>query len=147
MIKCLRELQIPSIKLHIADFLEHHLLDLVAVLLVHVMAGLLRLVGTDQPLLGVAQGLDGFLLALVTDLPGLLLAVLGVAVLLGLLGASLHLELADLLRLEVAVLLLNWEGEDVRELLTVPVHVSLAYLHLDLPWDIVAILSGFPCPC
>merc|ERR1711875_99965 len=99
MIKCLRELQIPSIKLHIADFLAHHLLDLVAVLLVLIIAGLLRLVGADKPLLGVAQWLDGFLLALVADLPGLLLAVLGVAVLLGFLGASLHLQLADLLRL------------------------------------------------
>merc|ERR1712201_67364 len=141
MIKCLRELQIPSIKLHIADFLEHHLLDLVAVLLVHVIAGLLRLVGADQPLLGVAQRLNGFLLALVTDLPGLLLAVLGVAILLGLLGASLHLKLTDLLRLEMTVLLLNWEGEDVGELLAVPVHVSLANLDLDLSGDVVTILS------
>merc|ERR1712201_2049 len=141
MIKCLRELQIPSIKLHVANFLEHHLLDLVAVLLVHVIAGLLRLVGADQPLLGVAQRLNGFLLALVTDLPGLLLAVLGVAILLGLLGASLHLKLTDLLRLEMTVLLLNWEGEDVGELLAVPVHVSLANLDLDLSGDVVTILS------
>ena len=103
-----------------------------AVLLVHVIAGLLRLVRADQPLLGVAQGLDGFLLTLITNLPGLLLAVLGVAVLLGLLRASLHLKFADLLGLEVAVLLLNWEGEDVRKLLAIPVYVSLAYFYLDL---------------
>merc|ERR1712201_52841 len=137
----IRKLQIPSIKFHVTDFLKDHLLDLVAVLLVHVIAGLLRLVGTDQPLLGVAQRLNGFLLALVTDLPGLLLAVLGVAVLLGLLRASLHLKLADLLGLEMAVLLLNWEGEDVGELLAVPVHVSLANLDLDLSGDVVTILS------
>merc|ERR1712013_416551 len=139
-----RKLQMPSIKFHVTDFLKYHLLDLVAVLLVHVIAGLLRLVGADQPLLGVAQGLDGFLLALITDLPGLLLAVLGVAVLLSLLRTSFHLQLADLLGLEVAVLLLNWEGEDIGELLTVPVHVSLADLHLDLSGDVIAALGGFP---
>merc|ERR1711887_2195 len=137
-------LQIPSIKFHIAFFLEHYLLDLVAILLVHVIAGLHRLVGADQPPLGVAQGLDRFLLALIADLPGLLLAVLGVAVLLGLLRASLHLQLADLLGLEVTVLLLNWEGENVGKLLAVPVYVSLADLYLDLSGDIIAALSGFP---
>ena len=93
--------------------LDHHLLELVAVLLIHVITGLLGLVGAAQPLLGVTQRLDGFLLTLIADLPGLLLAVLGVAVLLCLLGASLHLQLADLLGLEMAVLLLHWEGEDV----------------------------------
>merc|ERR1719186_2235454 len=46
---------------------------------------------------------------MVADFPGLLLAVLGVAVLLGLLWTSLHLQLANLLGLEVAVLLLDWE--------------------------------------
>ena len=63
---------------------------------------------------------------------GCFLAVHGVAVLLGLLGTSLHLQLAYLLRLEVAVLLLNWEGEDVGELLAVPVDIGLAHLDLDL---------------
>ena len=126
------KLQITSIKFHITFFLKYDLLDLMAVLLVHVIASLLRLVGADQPLLGIAQGLDGFLLTLITDLPGLLLAVLGVAILLGLLRASLHFQLADLLRLEVTVLLLNWEGEDVGKLLAVPVYVSFANLHLDL---------------
>merc|ERR1719260_115300 len=133
-----------GIKFHVAFFLKDHLLDLMAVLLVHVIAGLHRLVGADQPLLSVTQGLDGFLLALITDLPGLLLAVLGVAVLLGLLRSSLHLELADLLWLKVAVLLLDWEGEDVGKLLAVSVHVSLADLHLDLSRDVVATLCGFP---
>merc|ERR1711942_633109 len=112
-----------------------------AVLLLLVIAGLDRLVGADQPFLDIAHRLDALLLALVTDLPGLFLAVLGVAVLLGLLGASLHFKLANLFGLEVAVLLLNWEGEDIGELLAVPVHVSLANLHLDLSWDVVTILS------
>merc|ERR1719350_2398558 len=78
------------------------------------------------------------------DLPGLLLAVLGVAVLLGLLGASLLLQLADLLGLEVAVLLLHWEGEDVREFLTISVDISLAHFYLDLSWDVVAVLLWCP---
>merc|ERR1712112_578966 len=85
--------------------------------------------------------LEGLLLALVTDLPGLLLAVLGVAVLLGLLGASLHLQLADLLGLEVAILLLHGEGENVGELLAIPVDISLAYLNLDLSRDVITIMS------
>ena len=83
-------------RLQITDFLEHHLLDLVAVLLIHVLAGVLRLVG-----------LECLLVALVADLSGLVLAVLGVPVLLSLLGTSLHLELADPLWLEIAVPLLN----------------------------------------
>merc|ERR1719350_2652680 len=78
------------------------------------------------------------------DLPGLLLAVLGVAVLLGLLGASLLLQLADLLGLEVAVLLLHWKGEDVGEFLTISVNISLAHFYLDLSWDVVAVLLGCP---
>merc|ERR1712183_400744 len=106
------------------------------------MALLLRDVLTGEPLLHVTQRLDGLLLALVADLPGLLFAVLGVAVLICFLGTSLHLQLADLLRFEVAVLLLNWEGEDVRELLAVPVDIGLAHLNLDLSWNIVAILLG-----
>ena len=85
-----------------------------------------------EPLFHVAQRLNRLLLALIADLPGLLLAVLGVAILLGFLGTSLHLQLADLLRLEVAVLLLNWEGEDVGELLAVPVDIGLAHLNLNL---------------
>merc|ERR1712179_77955 len=91
-----------------------------AVLLVHVIAGLNRLVGADQPLLSITQGLDG------------------------LLRSSLHLEPTNLLWLKVAVLLLDWEGEDVGKLLAVPVHVSLADLHLDLSRDVVATLCGFP---
>ena len=126
------KLQIPSVEFHIAHFLKDNFLHLVAVLLILVPAGLLRLIGTDQPVLHNTYWLQRLLLALVTDLPGLLLTVLGVAVLLSLLGASLHLQLADLLGLKMAILLLNWERKDVRELLAVPVHVSLANLDLDL---------------
>merc|ERR1719342_1810242 len=139
-----KKLQIPSVEFHIAHFLKNNLLDLVAVLLVLIPASLLGLVGADQPVLHNTHWLQGFLLALVTDLPGLLLAVLGVAVLLSLLGTSLHLELTDLLRLKVAVLLLNKEGEDVGKLLAIPVNVSLANFDLDLSWDVVAVLSWFP---
>merc|ERR1719347_1141070 len=140
----IRKLQIPGVEFHITNFLKNDLLNLVAVLLVLVPAGLLRLVGADQPVLHNTDWLQRLLLALVTDLPGLLLAVLGVAVLLGLLRPSLHLQLADLLGLEMAILLLNWEGEDVGEFLTVPMHVSLAYLDLDLSWDVITVLSRFP---
>ena len=106
----------------------------------HVIAGFHRLINADQPLLGVAQWLDAFLLALVADLSGLLLAVLDVAVLLGFLGTSLHLELVNFLRLEIVALLLNWEGEDIGELLTIPVYVNPAYLFLGLSRDVVTTL-------
>ena len=65
--------------------LDHHLLELVAVLLIHVVTGLF----------------------------GLLFAVLGVSVLLGLLRASLHFELVYLFRFKIAVLLLLREEGDV----------------------------------
>merc|ERR1711982_4796 len=136
--------QISGIEFHITHFLKNDLLHLVAVLLVLIPASLLRLVGADQPVLHNTNWLQRLLLTLVTDLPGLLIAVLGVAVLLSLLGASLHLKFADLLGLEVAVLLLNREGEDIGEFLAVPVHVSLANLHLDLSRNVVTILSRFP---
>merc|ERR1711875_114648 len=138
------KLQVPGVEFHITNFFENNLLDLVAVLLVLIPASLLGLVGADQPVLHNTYWHQRLLLALVTDLPGLLLAVLGVAVLLSLLWTSLHLQLTDLLWFEVAVLLLHWKWEDVGELLTIPVHVSLADLDLDLSRDIVTILSGFP---
>merc|ERR1712096_581215 len=106
------------------------------------MALLLRDVLAGEPLLHVTQRLNGLLLTLVADLPGLLLAVPGVAVLLSFLGTSLHLQLADFLGLEVAILLFDWEGEDVGELLTVPVDIGLAHLNLDLSGNVVAILLG-----
>merc|ERR1719347_683110 len=137
-------LQIASIKLHVTDFLHHNLLHLMAVLLLLVPTLLHGFVDTFLPCLHRTDRLESLLLALVADLPGLLLAVLGVAVLLSFLGASLHLQLADLLGLKMAVLLLNREGEDVRELLAISVNISLAHLDLDLSWDIVAILRGFP---
>ena len=125
-------LQVRSIELHIAYFFQNHLLHLVAVLLLLVRDLLHRLVHALKTWHRHAYRLEGLLLALVTDLPGLLLAVLGVAVLLGLLGASLHLKLADLLRLKVAILLLHGEGEDIGKLLAIPVDISLAHLDLDL---------------
>merc|ERR1719300_1352522 len=85
------------------------------------------------------------LFALVTDLSWLLLAVLSVAVLLSFLWASLHFKLAYFLRLEVAVLFFHREGEDVRELLTIPVNVSLTHFHLNLSGNVIAILLWFPC--
>merc|ERR1719312_335923 len=139
-----KNLQIASIKLHVTDFLHHNLLDLMAVLLLLVPTLLHGFVDTFLPSLHRTDRLESLLLALVADLPGLLLAVLGVAVLLSFLGASLHLKLADLLGLKMAVLLLDREGEDVRELFAISVNISLAHLHLDLSWDIVAFLSGFP---
>merc|ERR1719184_92238 len=136
----MEKLQVRSIKLHIANLLKHHLLYLVAILLLFVPRRLLGHVGTLETLLHVTHRLEGLLLALVTDLPGLLFAVLGVAVLLGLLRASLHLELADLLGLEVAVLFLHREGEDIGKLLAVPVNIGLAHFHLDFSRNVVAIL-------
>ena len=65
------------------NFLRNYLLHPMAVLLVHISASLLRL--TDQLVL------QRLLLALVTDLPGQFLAVLGVAVLRGLLRVGLQL--------------------------------------------------------
>merc|ERR1719504_15785 len=137
-------LQVLGVELHVANLLDHHLLHLVAVLLGLLPAALHGLVLADQALLDVTERVDRLLLALVTDLPGLLLAVLGVAVLLGLLGASLLLQLADLLGLEVAVLFLHWEGEDVGELLTISVDICLAHFNLDLSGDVVAILLWCP---
>merc|ERR1712112_271290 len=143
LLQCVK-LQIAGIEFRITHFLKNNLLHLVAVLLLLVPASLLGLVVADQPVLHNTDWLQRFLLALITYLPGLLLAVLGVAVLLGLLRASFHLQLADLLWLKVAVLLLNWEWEDVGKLLAVPMDVSLASLNLDLSWDVVTILSRFP---
>merc|ERR1711954_421410 len=94
--------------------------------------------------LGVAQRLGAFLLALVTDLSGLLLAVLDVIVLLSFLGTGLHLILADLLRLEMAFLLLKCEGKDIGELLVISVHVGLAHLNLGLSRDVVTVLDWLP---
>merc|ERR1719233_1644861 len=140
----MKYLQIRCIELHIANLFKHHLLHLMAVLLLLVPALLLTWhVETLKTLLHVAHRLESLLLALVTDLPGLLLAILGVAVLLGLLGASLHLKFADLLGLEVTVLFLHGEGEDIGELLAVPVHISLAHFHLDFSGDVVAIMLGY----
>merc|ERR1740137_357076 len=126
------------------DFFNHNLLHLVAILLNLIITALLnRLVDALHPRLHDTLVLKGLLLALIAHLPGLLLAVLSVAVLFSLLRASLHFQLTNLLWLEVTVLLLYWEGEDVGELLTIPVNISLAHFHLDLSWDVVTILLWF----
>merc|ERR1711982_38306 len=70
--------QVTGVEFHVTNFFREHLLHLVAVLLVLVPASLLRLVGADQPVLHNTHWLQRLLLTLVTDLPGLLLAVLGV---------------------------------------------------------------------
>ena len=124
--------QIRCVKLHITNFFNDHFLHLVAVLLGIVSALFHWFVDAGQALLHVTEGLDGLLLALIADLPGLLLAVLGVAVLLSLLWTSLHLKLTDLLWLKVAVLLFNREREDIGEFLTISMNICLANLHLDL---------------
>merc|ERR1719167_1072917 len=138
-------LQIVSVELQITDLLNYHSLDLMAVLLILLSTLFDWLIGTGQPLLHRALWLDRLFLALVTDLPGLLLAVFRIAVLLSFLGASLHLKFADFLRLEVTVLFFHREWEDIGELLTIPMHIGLAYFHLNLSRDVVAILLRFPC--
>ena len=106
-----------------------------------VVVGVHRLVGPDQSLLGVTQWLDAFLLlAPVPDLSGLFLAVLDVAVLFSFLGTSPHLKLADLLLLKMAALLLDWEGGDAGERLTLPLYVDLAYLDLGFSGGVVTSL-------
>merc|ERR1719481_433894 len=126
-------LQIWSIELHIAFFYQLDPLHLVTVLLVLVPTLLLGCIHTLQSLLHLAYRPKRLLLALVADLPRLLLAVLDIAVLLGLLRTSLHLELADFLWFEMTVLLFNRERKDVGK------------LHLDLSWDVVAVLGWFSC--
>merc|ERR1711875_189302 len=136
-------LQIRSIELHIAFFHQLNPLHLVTVLLVLVSALFLGRIHTLQSLLHLAYRPKRLLLALITDLPRLLLAVLGIAVLFSLLRASLHLKLADFLWFEMTVLLLDRERKDIGKLLTISVHVSFANLHLDLSWDVVAVLGWF----
>merc|ERR1719334_953254 len=137
-------LQVRCIKLHIANFFQDDLLNLVAVLLRLILALLNRLVSALQAVLSLTHFSQVLLLALVADLPGLFLIVLGVTVLLRLLWSSLHFKLANLLWLKVTVLLFHGEGEDVREFLTIPMHVGFAHFNLDLARNVVAILSWLP---
>merc|ERR1719233_1352049 len=92
----------------------------------------------------VSHRLDGPSLTLVAYLPRLLLALHGVAVLLGLLWSSLRLHLTDFLGLEVTVLLLYREGVDIGDLLAVFMNIRLAYLHLYLSGYVVTLLRWFP---
>merc|ERR1719167_1354806 len=98
-----------------------------------------------MPFLHHALRLYRLLFALVADLSWLLLAVLRVTVFLCFLGTSLHFKLAYLLWLEVTVLFFDRKGEDIREFLTIPVYVGLAYFHLDLSGNVIAVLLRFPC--
>merc|ERR1712142_6780 len=136
-----RAAPVANEELHIAFFNQLHPLHLVTILLVLISALLPGRVHALQPLLHLTYRSKRLFLALIADLPWLLLAVLSVAILLSLLRTSLHLELADFLWFKMTVLLLDREGEDVGELLTVSVHISFAYFHLDLSWNIIAILS------
>ena len=78
----------------------------------------------------VQNRLDGPLLKLVADPLGLIFAINGEAVLLGFVGANLHLQLTTILWFKVVLFLLNWEGEDVDKLLAVD--DGLANLDLNL---------------
>merc|ERR1719347_1745904 len=137
-------LQIRCIKLHIANFFQDDLFYLMTVLLRLILTLLDRLVSALQAILSLTHFSQVLLLALIADLPGLFLTVLGVAVLLGLLWSSLHFELANFLWLEMTVLLFHGEGEDVREFLTVPVYIGFANFDLDLARNVVTILSWLP---
>merc|ERR1711979_69187 len=115
-----------------------------AVLLRHILTLLNRLVSTLQAVSSFTHFSQILLLALITNLPGLFLTVLSVAVLLCLLWSSLHFELTDFLWLEMTILLFHGKWEDVREFLTVPMNIGFAHFNLDLTWNVVAILSWFP---
>ena len=104
-----------------------------AILLLLILGTLLLWnVRASQSLLEVANRLQALRFTLVADFPWLLLTVLGVTVFLCLLRSSLHLQLTDLLRFKVAILLLNWEWVRVRELFAVSMDISLTHFDLDL---------------
>merc|ERR1719312_1546825 len=106
-------LQVRCIKLHIANFFQDDLLNLMAILLRLILTLLDRFVSALQAVLSLTHFSQVLFLALIADLPGLFLAVLGVAVFLCLLWSSLHFELTNFLRLKMTVLLFHGEGEDV----------------------------------
>jgi len=114
------------------------------VLFVFIPAFFNRFVRTLEPLLHFTDWPQRLLLTLVANLPWLFLTVLSVAVLLSFLRSSFHLELANLLGFEMAVLFFDREREDIGELLAVPVNIGFAHLNLDLSWNVVAILRRFP---
>merc|ERR1712142_1000507 len=115
-----------------------------AILLLLITAGLFRFVRALETLLHLANRPQILLLALVTDLPRLLFAVLRIAVLLRLLGSSLHFQFADLLRLEVTILFLHREWEDIGEFLAISMDICLADFHLNLSRNVIASLRWFP---
>merc|ERR1719450_601863 len=121
-----------------------YLLNLMAVLLLLILALFNRFVCALQAVLSLAYFSQILLLALIADFPGLFLTVLGVTVLLCLLWSSLHFKLTNFLWLEMTVLLFHGKGEDVWEFLAVPMDISFANFDLDLAGNVVAILSWLP---
>merc|ERR1712142_1105827 len=83
------------------------------ILLILIPAVFHRFVNALESLLHLAYWPEGLFLALVAYLPRLLFTILGVTVLFRFLGTSFHLKLTYFLGFEMAVLLLNWEREDV----------------------------------
>jgi len=114
------------------------------VLFVLISALFYGLVHTLESLLHFTDWPQRLLLTLVANLPWLLFTVLSVAVLLSFLRSSFHLELANLLGFEMAVLFFDGEREDIGELLAVSVNIGFAHLNLDLSGNVVAILRRFP---
>merc|ERR1719450_709758 len=121
-----------------------HLLDLMAVLLLLILALFNRFVSALQAVLSLTYFSQILLLALIADFPGLFFTVLSVAVLLCLLWSSLHFKLTNFLWLEMTVLLFHGKGEDVWEFLAVPMDIGFANFDLDLAGNVVAILSWLP---
>jgi len=114
------------------------------VLFVLISALFYGLVHTLESLLHFTDWPQRLLLTLVANLPWLLFTVLSVAVLLSFLRSSFHLELANLLGFEMAVLFFDGEREDIGELLTVTVNIGFAHLNLNLSGNVVAILRRLP---
>merc|ERR1712150_354271 len=137
-------LEIVGGELVVADL--HLGLDLllVAVLLGLLHALLLGLVGALQAGLLLAARHDLLNLAGLADVPGHGLAVLAVAVPLGLLVPRAPLQLAHFLGLEVAVLSLLGLGVLVGHLLAEPAVVGLADLSPHLSGSLVAAPPGDP---
>jgi len=131
-------------ELLVADPLRGDDLLLVAVLPVRLLTSLLRLVVTARPHhLNTVR--DEFLLLHgVTELPWDRCTVLSVAVTLSLPGSAPRLQPANLLGLEVAVLLLERQREGVRELLAVTLSLGPTQLITDSPRGVVAVLPGDP---
>merc|ERR1719499_2616385 len=118
------------------------LADLVAVLLGDLVAGLRRMVGALRPQGVHARGDEGLVVGVLADLPGDLVALLGVDVLLHLLWLRALLKLADLLVLVVAVLPLAHVGVPLVNSLADLIRSGAALGHDDSPGGVVAASGG-----